>query len=57
MKQISYTLSYEYGFGKINFIILAGFFMYQFSRQVLDWGASEYGYWITYRNLLAALGT
>ena len=30
--------------------------MYQFVRQVLDWDASEYGYWITYRNLLAALG-
>ncbi|KAK8390738.1 hypothetical protein O3P69_010445 [Scylla paramamosain] len=37
--------------------VARGFFMYQFVRQVLDWDASEYGYWITYRNLLAALGS
>ncbi|XP_045132812.1 proton-coupled folate transporter-like [Portunus trituberculatus] len=34
-----------------------GFFMYQFVRHVLHWDASDYGYWISYRNLLAALGS
>lgn len=37
--------------------VARGFFMYQFVRQMLQWDASEYGYWITYRNLLAALGS
>lgn len=30
--------------------------MYQFVRHVLHWDATDYGYWISYRNLLAALG-
>ncbi|XP_066960671.1 lysosomal proton-coupled steroid conjugate and bile acid symporter SLC46A3-like [Macrobrachium rosenbergii] len=34
-----------------------GFFMYMFVRQALQWDATDYGYWATYRNLLAALGT
>lgn len=34
-----------------------GFFMYQFVRHVLHWNATDYGYWISYRNLLAALGS
>ncbi|XP_069180626.1 lysosomal proton-coupled steroid conjugate and bile acid symporter SLC46A3 [Procambarus clarkii] len=34
-----------------------GFFMYMFVRRALHWDATYYGYWITYRNLLAALGS
>ncbi|XP_069959636.1 LOW QUALITY PROTEIN: proton-coupled folate transporter-like [Cherax quadricarinatus] len=34
-----------------------GFFMYMFVRRALYWNATDYGYWITYRNLLAALGS
>ncbi|XP_069180627.1 proton-coupled folate transporter-like [Procambarus clarkii] len=34
-----------------------GFFMYLFVRRTLHWDATEYGYWITYRNLMAALGS
>nr|XP_045619011.1 proton-coupled folate transporter-like [Procambarus clarkii] len=34
-----------------------GFFMYMFLRRALHWDATYYGYWITYRNLLAALGS
>ncbi|XP_068222784.1 lysosomal proton-coupled steroid conjugate and bile acid symporter SLC46A3-like [Palaemon carinicauda] len=34
-----------------------GFFMYMFVRQALQWNATDYGYWTTYRNLLAALGS
>ncbi|XP_042220976.1 proton-coupled folate transporter-like [Homarus americanus] len=34
-----------------------GFFMYMFVRRALHWGATDYGYWISYRNLLVALGS
>nr|XP_053653493.1 proton-coupled folate transporter-like [Cherax quadricarinatus] len=34
-----------------------GFFMYLFVRRALQWDATDYGYWITYRNLMAALGS
>ncbi|XP_064080711.1 lysosomal proton-coupled steroid conjugate and bile acid symporter SLC46A3-like [Macrobrachium nipponense] len=34
-----------------------GFFMYMFVRQAVQWNATDYGYWATYRNLLAALGS
>ncbi|XP_068222433.1 lysosomal proton-coupled steroid conjugate and bile acid symporter SLC46A3-like [Palaemon carinicauda] len=34
-----------------------GFFMYLFVRQALQWDATDYGYWISYRNLLVALGS
>ncbi|XP_042230729.1 solute carrier family 46 member 3-like [Homarus americanus] len=34
-----------------------GFFMYMFVRRALHWEATDYGYWISYRNLLAALGS
>lgn len=30
--------------------------MYMFVRRVLSWEATDYGYWVTYRNLLAAIG-
>lgn len=30
--------------------------MYMFVRRALQWEATDYGYWVTYRNLLAALG-
>lgn len=35
---------------------VAGFFMYMFVRRALSWEATDYGYWVTYRNLLAAIG-
>ncbi|XP_045126852.1 proton-coupled folate transporter-like [Portunus trituberculatus] len=34
-----------------------GAYMYQFTRTVLDWQADDYGLWVTYKNLLAALGS
>ncbi|XP_037795172.1 solute carrier family 46 member 3-like [Penaeus monodon] len=34
-----------------------GFFMYMFVRRALSWEATNYGYWATYRNLLAATGS
>ncbi|XP_069994532.1 proton-coupled folate transporter isoform X2 [Penaeus vannamei] len=34
-----------------------GFFMYMFVRRALSWEATDYGYWATYRNLLAATGS
>ncbi|ROT69738.1 Proton-coupled folate transporter [Penaeus vannamei] len=37
--------------------IARGFFMYMFVRRVLSWKATDYGYWVTYRNLLAAIGS
>ncbi|XP_069959716.1 proton-coupled folate transporter [Cherax quadricarinatus] len=37
--------------------VARGFFMYMFVRRALHWDATDYGYWITYRNLLAALGS
>ncbi|XP_066960801.1 solute carrier family 46 member 2-like [Macrobrachium rosenbergii] len=37
--------------------VAKGFFMYMFVRQALQWNATDYGYWATYRNLLAALGS
>ena len=30
--------------------------MFLFTRQVLHWRASDYGIWVTYKNLLATLG-
>ncbi|XP_037794952.1 proton-coupled folate transporter-like [Penaeus monodon] len=37
--------------------VARGFFMYMFVRRALSWEATDYGYWITYRNLLAAIGS
>nr|XP_045592749.1 proton-coupled folate transporter-like [Procambarus clarkii] len=34
-----------------------GAYMYLFTRQVLGWQASDYGLWVTYKNLLATLGS
>ncbi|XP_064080678.1 lysosomal proton-coupled steroid conjugate and bile acid symporter SLC46A3-like [Macrobrachium nipponense] len=34
-----------------------GFFMYMFVRQVVQWDATDYGYWATYRQLLVSLGS
>ncbi|KAK4304849.1 hypothetical protein Pmani_023221 [Petrolisthes manimaculis] len=34
-----------------------GFFIYMFVRRVLHWEATDYGYWATYRNLMAAVGS
>nr|XP_053631145.1 proton-coupled folate transporter-like [Cherax quadricarinatus] len=34
-----------------------GAYMYLFTRQVLLWQASDYGLWVTYKNLLATLGS
>ena len=30
--------------------------MYLFTRKVLDWRETDYGLWVTYKNLIAALG-
>ncbi|ROT74992.1 adenylate cyclase [Penaeus vannamei] len=37
--------------------VARGFFMYMFVRRALSWEATDYGYWVTYRNLLAAIGS
>ncbi|XP_068239194.1 lysosomal proton-coupled steroid conjugate and bile acid symporter SLC46A3-like isoform X2 [Palaemon carinicauda] len=34
-----------------------GFFIYMFVRRALFWDATDYGYWATYRNLVAAAGS
>ncbi|XP_037803528.1 proton-coupled folate transporter-like [Penaeus monodon] len=34
-----------------------GAYMYLFTRHVLHWQASDYGIWVTYKNLLATLGS
>ncbi|KAK4319411.1 hypothetical protein Pmani_009646 [Petrolisthes manimaculis] len=34
-----------------------GAYMYLFTRQVLHWQASDYGLWVTYKNILATLGS
>lgn len=34
-----------------------GFFIYMFVRRALLWDATDYGYWATYRNLVAAAGS
>ncbi|XP_064095354.1 LOW QUALITY PROTEIN: probable peptidoglycan muropeptide transporter SLC46 [Macrobrachium nipponense] len=34
-----------------------GAYMYLFARQVLHWEASDYGYWVTYKNFLATSGS
>ncbi|XP_064120874.1 lysosomal proton-coupled steroid conjugate and bile acid symporter SLC46A3-like [Macrobrachium nipponense] len=34
-----------------------GFFIYMFVRRALFWDATDYGYWATYRNLVAAVGS
>ncbi|XP_071518601.1 LOW QUALITY PROTEIN: lysosomal proton-coupled steroid conjugate and bile acid symporter SLC46A3-like [Panulirus ornatus] len=34
-----------------------GFYIYMFVRRVLHWEATDYGYWATYRNLVAAAGS
>lgn len=34
-----------------------GAYMYLFARQVLHWEASDYGYWVTYKNFLATTGS
>ncbi|XP_071520085.1 lysosomal proton-coupled steroid conjugate and bile acid symporter SLC46A3-like [Panulirus ornatus] len=44
-------------FGNMIRRMARGFFMYMFVRRALHWEATDYGYWITYRNLLAALGS
>ncbi|XP_071520098.1 solute carrier family 46 member 2-like [Panulirus ornatus] len=44
-------------FGNMIRRVARGFFMYMFVRRALHWEATDYGYWITYRNLLAALGS
>ncbi|MPC36850.1 hypothetical protein E2C01_030317 [Portunus trituberculatus] len=30
-------------------------YMYLFTRKVLDWRETDYGLWVTYKNLIAAL--
>ncbi|KAK8407261.1 hypothetical protein O3P69_002072 [Scylla paramamosain] len=34
-----------------------GAYMYLFTRKVLDWRETDYGLWVTYKNLIAALGS
>ncbi|XP_042882122.1 proton-coupled folate transporter-like isoform X2 [Penaeus japonicus] len=34
-----------------------GAYMYLFTRKVLNWKATDYGLWVTYKNLMAALGS
>ncbi|XP_047495386.1 proton-coupled folate transporter-like isoform X1 [Penaeus chinensis] len=34
-----------------------GAYMYLFTRKVLHWRATDYGLWVTYKNLMAALGS
>lgn len=34
-----------------------GAYMYLFTRQVLHWQATDYGLWVTYKNILATLGS
>ncbi|XP_071520051.1 proton-coupled folate transporter-like [Panulirus ornatus] len=37
--------------------VARGFFMYMFVRRALLWEADDYSYWMTYRSLVAALGS
>ncbi|XP_068222628.1 lysosomal proton-coupled steroid conjugate and bile acid symporter SLC46A3-like [Palaemon carinicauda] len=37
--------------------VARGFLMYMFVRKTLLWDATDYGYWVTYRNFLAAIGS
>ncbi|XP_064080709.1 proton-coupled folate transporter-like [Macrobrachium nipponense] len=37
--------------------VARGFLMYMFVRKTLFWDATDYGYWVTYRNFLAAIGS
>ncbi|XP_069985991.1 proton-coupled folate transporter isoform X2 [Penaeus vannamei] len=34
-----------------------GAYMYLFTRKVLHWRATDYGLWVTYKNLMSALGS
>ncbi|KAF2363247.1 Major facilitator superfamily [Trinorchestia longiramus] len=34
-----------------------GAYMYLFTRRVLDWGPTDYGVWVSYKNLISALGS
>ncbi|XP_018010174.1 proton-coupled folate transporter [Hyalella azteca] len=34
-----------------------GAYMYLFTRTVLDWGPADYGVWVTYKNIVATVGS
>ncbi|XP_076042102.1 uncharacterized protein LOC143026001 [Oratosquilla oratoria] len=34
-----------------------GAYMYSFTRSVLEWQATDYGLWVTYKNFIAAVGS